>query len=137
MFFKVRSHESHPSFTTLIDFVSEEAHIACNPICSLQALKGVENTSHAEHKSTPTREVRRNRDSALATTTVEKSGKPVQKAKNEQKTCCFCNRVGHLIDSCFTFSRKSMQDTVKFVMENILCFGCQKEGHRSKECSGW
>ena len=136
MFFKVRSDESYPSLTTFIDFVSEEGHIACNPISSLSALKGVESTSHAEHKSTPTREGRRNRASALATATVETSGKPVQKAKNVKKTCCFCKRGGHLIDSCFNFSRKSMQDTRKFVMENRPCFGCQKEGHRSKECSG-
>ena len=105
-------------------------------MCSLQALKGVESTSHTEHKSTPAREGTRNRASALATTTVEKSGKPVQKAKDEQKKCCFCNRGGHLIGSCFTFSRQSMQDKRKFVMESRLCFGCLKEGHRSKECHG-
>ena len=134
VFFKVRSDEIYPSFSTFVDFVSEEAQIACNPICSLQALKGVENTSHTEHMSTPAREGRHNRASALATTTLEKSGKPVQKMKDEQKTCCLCNRGGHLIDSCFTFSRKSMQDKRKFVMENRLCFGCLKEGHRSKEC---
>ena len=105
-------------------------------MCSLQALKGVKSTSHTEHKSTPAREGIRNRASALTATTVEKSGKPVQKAKDEQKKCCFCNRGGHLTNSCFTFSRQSMQDKRKFVMENRLCFGCLKEGHRSKECRG-
>lgn len=46
----------------------------------------------------------------------------------------YCKRNGHTLDKCFKFTEKSVQDRIKFVQAERLCFGCLKGGHHCKKC---
>ena len=42
-----------------------------------------------------------------------------------------CQKVGHTVSSCFSFSAEKKD----FVRDGHLCFGCLQPGHLSKECA--
>ena len=51
----------------------------------------------------------------------------------KQKGCDYCGK-GHHLDACTSFDKNDMNDKVKFVMKNRLCFGCLGTSHISKDC---
>ena len=125
IFAAIKNEGNYPLF---VDFVAEEAEIACNPIFSLHALKGLSSTVSAiSEPATTSHEARRGRASALATTSTNSSD-----ATRPQ--CSFCQRKGHKINKCFSFIAKTLAERTKFIRDNRLCFGCLTEGHFTKEC---
>ena len=57
----LKTTECYPSFSAFVDFVAEEALIACNPISSLHALKTFDSVRPTEHRPVGQREVGRKR----------------------------------------------------------------------------
>ena len=49
--------------------------------------------------------------------------------------CTFCDKENHLIENCFKFKEKTMEEKKIFIMDNRLCFGCLKSGHISQSCT--
>ncbi len=45
-----------------------------------------------------------------------------------------CKRTGHVLAKCRKFIEKTIQDRVKFVRSERLCFGCLQTGHHSRRC---
>lgn len=117
--------KAFPDFKSFVQFLNKEARIACNPITSLQALKSTEQEncrqSDSDHK------LHRNRNSTAKTFTTSSSEKTIP-------VCVFCKRHGHSLHKCRKFMEKTVEDRVKFVYSEKLCFGCLKIGHSSKRC---
>ncbi|KAJ8375844.1 hypothetical protein SKAU_G00064240 [Synaphobranchus kaupii] len=108
----------YPQFKELVDFLSKEADLACDPIYSTQALKSVE----SEKPKYPQRQ------------TIQAKTLSTKTTQSSIPSCVFCKRTGHVLAKCRSFSEETVQDRVKFVQAEKLCFGCLQTGHFSKEC---
>ncbi|XP_061887367.1 uncharacterized protein LOC133638596 [Entelurus aequoreus] len=114
----------YPSFRTFVEFVTMEADLACDPIASMQALKGLD-TSKPKHSRSQV---------IQAKTLTTNSSHSTSSGHTNTVTCLFCKRNGHTLDKCFKFMEKMVQDRIKFAQTEKLCFGCLKTGHHSKKC---
>ncbi|XP_057694568.1 uncharacterized protein LOC130917316 isoform X2 [Corythoichthys intestinalis] len=116
-------HKMFPDFSYFVKFLNKEARIACNPITSLQAMKPSEPDKYM-FKEKPRGNKMLNAKS-LSTSSNEKPN----------ITCLFCKKPGHTIHKCRKILEKSVEERVKFVQSEKLCFGCLKSGHNSKNCT--
>ena len=107
----------YPPFKELVNFLSKEADLACDPISSVQALK---NTQNEKPRQTRTETIKAK---TLSTNTTQNT-----------VSCVFCKKSGHRLEKCFKFVEKTVPDRIKFVQEEKLCFGCLKTGHHSRNC---
>lgn len=123
---KIRRHNNgeYPSFYMFADFISTEADLACDPIASMQALKGLE-ISKPKHSRSQT---------IQAKTLTTNSSHLSPSSHQNTITCLFCKRNGHILDKCFKFREKTVQDRIKFAQAEKLCFGCLKGGCHLKKC---
>lgn len=119
-------HDKFPSFNYFFTFLSMEASIACNSITSYQAIhkgepdKGkVRNLNEEGYKKRPAGA------RAFTTNTSEKN----------TLTCVFCRKSGNSIYNCCKFLKESVEDRVKYIKSEKVCFGCLKLGHLSKNCT--
>ena len=108
----------YPSFKEFVDFLSEEARIACRSVSSLQAVRSSEGERSRQPRSQPIQA------RTMATSTTQ----------SDALSCILCKRTGHDLAKCRKFAEKTVQDRVKFVQVEKLCFGCLETGHRSNVC---
>ncbi|XP_054868580.1 uncharacterized protein LOC129349422 [Amphiprion ocellaris] len=113
-----------PDFSHFVKFLNKEARIACNPITSLHAIKPTEPDNKHSFKDKPRRNNMLNAKT-LSTSSNEKTN----------ITCLFCKKLGHTIHKCRKLLEKSVEERVKFVQSEKLCFGCLRPGHNSKNCT--
>ncbi|XP_062248605.1 uncharacterized protein LOC133957162 [Platichthys flesus] len=113
-----QANAEYPPFKVLVNFLSKEADLACDPISSIQALKSVEGEK-PKHPRSQTIQAK-----TLSTNTTESS----------ISECVFCKRKGHVLAKCRKFGEKTVQERNKFVQVEKLCFGCLGSGHISRKC---
>ncbi|XP_076869830.1 uncharacterized protein LOC143521148 [Brachyhypopomus gauderio] len=113
-----QANTGYPPFKEFVDFLSKEADLACDPVSSIQALKNMEN-ERPKHSRNQTIQAK-----TLSTNTTQ-SNTPL---------CIFCKGTGHVLAKCRKFSERTVQDRVRFVRAEKLCFGCLKIGHHSRRC---
>ena len=113
-----------PDFSHFVKFLNKEARIACNPITSLQAIKPTELDNKYLYKD------KSRRNTAL-------NAKTLSTSSNEKSisVCLFCKKPGHALHKCRKLMERSVEERVKFVQSEKLCFGCLKHGHISKNCT--
>ncbi len=120
-------HKMFPDFRYFVRFLNMEARIACNPITSLYAVKPTD-----QERSRPTEreqcKYQRNQNLSAKTFTTSTSEKT-------NITCIFCKKKGHTLHRCRKLMEKPVEERVKFVQLEKLCFGCLESGHNSKACS--
>nr|XP_061819695.1 uncharacterized protein LOC133608465 [Nerophis lumbriciformis] len=107
----------YPSFKEFVNFLSNEADLACDPISSVQALKSIQNE---KPRQTRTETIKAK---TLSTNTTQNT-----------VSCVFCKKFGHQLEKCRKFAEMTILDRIKFVQEEKLCFGCLKTGHHSRNC---
>lgn len=132
----VASHKEEkrkfPEFKVFVDFIVKEAKIACDPVTSLQSLKGDGAQGDSERprgrfqKNDRSRPVGR---SFLTEVQEKSSTNPKPKI-----SCVLCLRQGHELEDCRQFLAKSLDKRKDFVKEKELCFGCFGSGHMSRRC---
>ena len=132
VFAAVKGNNDFPPFSRFVTFVEEEAQVACNPITSLHAVNGLDRTSsdNAQPTADLTKEGRRGKARVLVT-----RGLSDRRSTAGRPSCLFCQKVGHTVSSCFSFSAKTSAEKKDFVRDSHLCFGCLQPGHLSKECA--
>ena len=106
------------NFKELVKFMELEARISKNPAYGKHVLGARSRTEGRPQETQRTQEVR--------SRTLAGSVKKIEK-------CLFCDQP-HEVDACEKFASKTEEEKTKYVMENGLCFGCLKKGHRSKDC---
>ncbi len=112
------AHAGYPQFKEFVNFLSKEADLACDPISSVQALRSVE-SGKPKHS--------RNQ-------TIQAKTLYTNVAQSTILSCILCKRTGHVLAKCRKFIEKTIQDRVKFVRSERLCFGCLQTGHHSRRC---
>ena len=123
-------HQLFPPFSEFVKFLVKEADILCDPVTSFQSPSSeVQKKPKDMQKSTRSMiELRSKGYEATKTFTTSS-----QDSRHSCNPCLMC-KASHEIDNCKAFLKKSVQDRKMFAMSNRLCFGCLKQGHRSKEC---
>lgn len=120
-------HKMFPDFRYFVRFLNMEARIACNPITSFYAVKSTD-----QERSKPTEreqsKYQRNQNFSAKTFTTNTSEKTCI-------TCMFCKKKGHTLHRCLKIREKPVEERVKFVQLEKLCFGCLKIGHNSRACT--
>ena len=138
MAMKIRrtSNGEYPSFHTFVEFVSTEADLACDPIASIQALKGLDTSKvkYSRNQSIQAKTLTTNSSPTTNSGLSTNSSHVASSGHTNTVTCLFCKKNGHALDKCFRFIEKTVQDRIKFVQSEKLCFGCLKVGHLSKKC---
>ena len=118
-----------PPFKEFMNFVVKEADIACNPITSLQALRGNRSNEPANNAKYGQRKEINAR--SLATEVKEA---PQESDNSGQVRCVACD-MPHELNDCQKFLAKPLAQRKNFAWINDLCFGCLKPGHQSKDCN--
>ncbi len=120
-------HKMFPDFRYFVRFLNMEARIACNPITSFYAVKSTD-----QERSKPTEReqsrYQRNQNFIAKTFTTNTSEKT-------SITCMFCKKKGHTLHRCLKIREKTVEERVKFVQLEKLCFGCLRIGHNSRDCT--
>ena len=120
-------------FKEFMNFVVKEADIVCNPITSLQALRGNRSSEPANNAKYGQRKEINAR--SLATEVKEA---PQASDNSGQVRCVACNMPHELNDlqlnDCKSFLAKPLAQRKNFAWINNLGFGCLKPSHQSKDC---
>ncbi|XP_077360981.1 uncharacterized protein LOC144006149 [Festucalex cinctus] len=117
-----------PDFQFFVKFLNTETRIACNPITSLYAIKTTEQESSKPLQREQSKSQRSEKVSVKTFTTNA----------SEEKTsliCLFCKKKGHTLHKCRKIMEKAVEERIKFVQLERLCFGCLNSGHISKACT--
>lgn len=119
-------HDRFPSFNYFVAFLSVEANIACNPITSYQAI----------HQSGPEKaKVKNQNEEGHKKRSVGAKTFTTNTSEKNTFSCMFCKKAGHSIHKCRKFIEEPVEDRVKHIKSEKLCFGCLKPGHLSKNCT--
>ena len=123
---------TYPTFKQFVTFVAKEARIACNPVTSVNAVKGSgflsESKSIAEKGKSA-----RNFATSQSSTFVKESPRFTERSQKPNKSCPFCQE-GHYLPDCPRFVEQSIEDRNNFVQKERRCFGCLRTGHFTKQC---
>ncbi|XP_053398193.1 uncharacterized protein LOC123532323 [Mercenaria mercenaria] len=130
-------NNSFPPFSEFVKFIVSEAKIACDPITSLQSLKGDQGIPEPEKPDRRPKpdSSRRPRPpirghSHLTETNSTHSSTSV----SSNKVSCHLCKGSHDLDECSQFTAKSLDGRKAYVKENSLCFACFNPNHVSKSC---
>lgn len=123
-----------PPFGEFMNFMISESNIACDPVISLQALRG--NQMNERSKAAAGRNHRPNTNrygvNSFSTKTNDSSNQN-DNSKSFEPKCFLCDQM-HNIDDCQSFLGQSLDERKIFIKENGLCYGCLKHGHRARTC---
>ena len=121
-----------PEFKVFVDFIVKEAKIACDPVASLQSLKGDWVQGDSDHPRKP-QKTDRFKAAGGRTLLTEVHGESPSPQK-PRLSCAFCSKQGHELDDCRQFLAKNLERRKAFVKEKGLCFGCFGTNHLSRKC---
>ena len=107
---------SFPKFTEFVNFIRNEADIACEPIMMSQS-------KSANWSSKPVKTV------GKTLNTVSKSS-----VGECSEVCLFCGKTNHSLEHCKKLMAKTSDEKTAFIKQKGLCFGCLQGGHMSKGC---
>ncbi len=120
-------HKMFPDFRYFVRFLNMEARIACNPITSFYAVKSADQERSKPIEREQSR-YQQNQNFSAKTFTTNISEKT-------SITCMFCKKKGHTLHRCLKIREKPVEERVKFVQLEKLCFGCLRIGHNSRDCT--
>ncbi|XP_070554736.1 uncharacterized protein [Ptychodera flava] len=135
---KIRKAKKRVRFEDLVDLVKSEASRLSCPDYSRQAMasldnpvkkkKGTDKVEQSFATSVTSTDKKTNQGSKKSNTSTSKPHKA------QQKPCLHCQDNNHSFDSCEQLIAASQEDTVNFLRNQGVCFGCLKPGHRSRQC---
>ncbi|XP_070550119.1 uncharacterized protein [Ptychodera flava] len=136
---KIRKAKKRVRFEDLlVDLVKSEASRLSGPDYSRQAMasldnlvkkrKGTDKVNQSFATSVTSTNKKTNQGSKKSNTSTSKPHKA------QQKQCLYCQNSDHPFESCERLIAASQEDTVKFLRDQGICFGCLKPVHRSKDC---
>ena len=121
-------------FVCFVNFIQQEADIACDPITSVYSLNQNE---FKGRKSTGARTLSTKTSAETPEKTTEKTPEKtpeetkVHTTTTSEVKCVLCSK-SHVLDNCYKFQAMSSEEKKQFVMKRALCFGCLTYGHRSR-----
>lgn len=130
----LKEKEAKVTFSHLVEFVRKEAKKQNDPVYGKAALfpeaSGKQTVTKVKSFAVP--EVRQKRTvqkSPSAATRVSESSKDP-----ESNGCEYCKHPTHSMDSCQKFKDIDVAKRFEFVIQESICFGCLKNGHRIMHC---
>lgn len=114
-----------PDFKVFVSFLRREARIACHPVTSWQAMNPKEEKTKSSEQDNYKGHRKRNIGAKTFTTSA---------SERTDSKCPFCKKANHTLHKCRRFIEKPIEERIKFVQQEKLCFGCLEVGHHSKAC---
>lgn len=128
------SHNEFPPFEAFEAFIAKEAKIACNPITSVQSIKGDVSHHDKEGFEKPKRFSYKGRSLFTGTSENKYFSNDTPNRNKSDIQCLFCSRSGHELDLCKNYLSKTLEERKAFAGDKKLCFGCLSPGHLSRGC---
>lgn len=121
-------HRKRAMFVDIVTFIEREVRIATDPVFGDIQDPPTMGAFSGRAKPVPRLQAR---GSSFATTltTVERDAKD-----GSEKTCLFCKKDGHMLESCTLLERRDHSEKMEFLKRNGVCFGCLCTGHISRDC---
>ena len=120
----------YPPFAVFSQFVRKEAKLACDPVTSLHALKDTQ----SKDLGAPKKKDRKERSQIFATQADgDKKEKKATTETRPKKPCHMCSEAHHL-DLCPSFLKKTVEERLKYVADEKLCYACLGVKHQAKRC---
>lgn len=125
--------KEYPPFKNFVEFIACEAKIACDPVTSLQSLRGSSIVSgQTVQQSVNKRDKKPYEGRSFLSETNESS--KVNCGNTGVKIACTLCKKPHDLDDCKVFTTKSMAERKAFIKEKGLCFACLQSDHISRKC---
>ena len=131
-------HRRRAMFPDIVIFVERQVRIATDPVFgNIQDAPSLLFKESVRAKQAPRSKIK---GSSFATTVtaVERNTRMEEKRVKpgyvSEKTCLYCNRSGHMLESCNLLERRAHSEKMDFLKRHGICFGCLCTGHISKEC---
>ena len=105
-----------------------------NPIYgNLQDTKNEEKKSFSRKREARARSKGASFSTHTSSVETQSAHKPHETGK--EKSCLFCHDKSHSLAGCGSLQEKPIEQRLKFVKEEGLCFGClKKASHIAKDC---
>ena len=129
---EMKEHKRYPDFKTFTAFINAEADLASNPISSCNAVKEVGTVSVKTHQVPKSKDV--GDMTVHSIQKIEENSKEQKETPKPKPQCTFCRKTDHQLDACPKFKTETLDERLRFVKENKLCFGCLSKGHMSSDC---
>ena len=110
------------NFSELVTFARNQSKILSQPVFGL--IKDISSTKSPQNFI---------KKKTLTASVIDKT--TVKFSPDSDLTCFYCKRNSHRIENCRYFEKLEYDKVVEFIKRSNLCFGCLKEGHRSRYCS--
>ena len=119
----------YPPFKNFAEFIAQEAKIACDPLTSIQSLRG--SSSQVFQKTG----YKQDKKSFESRSFLSEANETDQKGLSVSgKTNCELCKKSHDLDQCRIFLAKSLTERKTFIKEKGLCFACLQSNHISRKC---
>ena len=131
------ANSGYPPFKKLVEFLTIEADLACDPVFSMEALRNLENETPKQDKRkqpVPARTLATNTTPNTTPSKPKGTSKPNGTSKPDDTVCAFCENIGHTIYECRKFSSQTDIERDQFAQAEKLCYACLKPGHYSGQC---
>ena len=125
--------KEYPPFKNFVEFITCEAKIACDPVTSLQSLRGSSIVSGQTVQQSVNKRDKKPYEGRSFLSETNESGKVKSGIAGVKITCTLCKKP-HDLDDCKVFTTKSMTERKAFIKEKGLCFACLQGNHISRRC---
>ena len=119
----------YPPFKNFAEFIAQEAKIACDPLTSIQSLRGSSSQVFQKTGYKQDKKSLESRSFLSEANITDKKGLSVS-----GKTYCELCKKSHDLDQCRIFLAKSLKKRKTFIKEKGLCFACLQSNHISRKC---
>lgn len=152
---KRRREQRHPSFAEFVQFVFDEAEVACEPGWDVRPTQKstdpVKGKAQASYATLPQPSQEGLHDLKEEMKNLEKNMKEIQGALertlaqknwpqaggeqgNNRKPCEYCQNDSHHIANCPELMKKPREDRLQVLKEKRLCFKCGNRSHVASAC---
>ena len=119
----------YPPFKNFDEFIAQEAKIACDPLTSIQSLRGSSSQVFQKTRYKQDKNIFESRSFLSEANETDQKGLSVS-----GKTNCELCKKSHDLDQCRIFLAKSLTERKTFIKEKGLCFACLQSNHISRKC---
>lgn len=118
----------------VVEFVTQEAALATDPVFSPEARKEARKSKFTTSSSNASRSTTlRNNRRDKSTRNFSKSVTSHKEQPPPCSACPFCNSQHHNLENCSSFKKMTLKERKAFAQEARICFGCLCHGHMSRK----
>jgi hypothetical protein len=121
------------TFDDLVKFVEKQARILSNPVYG--DVQGSVRKQDEKDSRRKDETKQRGKRASFAISIDSPSSPDVVTSQPEKSFCVYCSDTRHSLAKCKAFQGKEIEDRIKYLKNQGICFGClKKAAHIAKDC---